>query len=96
MLPTIRDTQCGFKFFRRELARAIFARTRIRSFAFDIEVLFLARKLGAHIVEMNVQTQYREGSTFDPARHLGPFLADIARVRLNDLGGRYQRGTLPQ
>jgi glycosyltransferase involved in cell wall biosynthesis len=96
VLPTIRDTQCGFKFFRREVARAVFARTRIRGFAFDIEVLFLARKLGAYIVELPVRTEFREGSTFDPTRHLGPFLADIARVRLNDLSGQYRRGTLRQ
>jgi dolichyl-phosphate beta-glucosyltransferase len=84
------DTQCGFKIFRREVGRAIFRRSLIRSFAFDIEVLFLADKLGAHIVELPVRTEYREGSTFDPSRHLGPFLTDIARIRLNDLAGRYR------
>jgi dolichyl-phosphate beta-glucosyltransferase len=90
VLPTIRDTQCGFKVFRREVARAVFRRSLIRSFAFDIEVLFLAHKLGAYIVELPVRTEYRQGSTFDPRRHLGPFLADIARIRLNDLSGRYR------
>jgi glycosyltransferase involved in cell wall biosynthesis len=90
VLPTIRDTQCGFKLFRREVGRAIFRRSLIRSFAFDIEVLFLAHKLGAYIVEMPVRTEYRQGSTFDPGRHLSRFLADIARIRLNDLAGRYR------
>jgi dolichyl-phosphate beta-glucosyltransferase len=90
VLPTIRDTQCGFKVFRREVGRAIFQRSLIRSFAFDIEALFLAHKLGAYIVEMPVRTEYRQGSTFDPSRHLGPFLADIGRIRLNDLAGRYR------
>jgi dolichyl-phosphate beta-glucosyltransferase len=90
VLPTIRDTQCGFKLFRREVGRAIFLRTLIRSFAFDIEVLFLAHKLGAYIVEMPVRTEYRGGSTFDVSRHLGPFLKDVARIRLNELTGRYR------
>jgi dolichyl-phosphate beta-glucosyltransferase len=90
VLPTIRDTQCGFKFFRRELARAVFARASIRSFAFDIEVLFLARKLGAHIVELPVRTEYRPGSSVDLRPHLGRFVADIVRIRLNDLAGRYR------
>lgn len=89
VLPTIRDTQCGFKLFRREVGRAIFQRSLIRSFAFDIEILFLAHKLGAHMVEMPVRTEYRGGSTFAVSRHLGPFLADVARIRLNDLAGRY-------
>jgi dolichyl-phosphate beta-glucosyltransferase len=90
VLPTIRDTQCGFKLFRREVGRAIFLRSLIRSFAFDIEVLFLAHKLGASMVEMPVRTEYRGGSTFDVSRHLGPFLADVARIRLYDLAGRYR------
>jgi dolichyl-phosphate beta-glucosyltransferase len=90
VLPSIRDTQCGFKLFRRELGRAVFLRSLIRSFAFDIEILFLAHKLGAYMVEMPVRTEYRGGSTFDVSRHLGPFLADVARIRLNDLAGRYR------
>ena len=89
VLASVRDTQCGFKLFRRELAQTIFKRSQIRSFAFDIEVLFLARKLGADIVELPVQTEYRAGSTFDPRKHLAAFLGDIARIRLNDLAGRY-------
>jgi glycosyltransferase involved in cell wall biosynthesis len=89
VLPVIRDTQCGFKGFRREVARTLFARTRIDSFAFDIEVLFLARKLGFYLVEMPVETTFRAESTFDVSRHLGPFLADIVRIRRNDVQGRY-------
>jgi dolichyl-phosphate beta-glucosyltransferase len=89
-LTPVRDTQCGFKVFRREVARAIFQRAQIRSFAFDIEVLFLAEKLGAYVVELPVRTEFRAGSTFDPSRHLAPFLADIARIRLNEAAGRYR------
>jgi glycosyltransferase involved in cell wall biosynthesis len=89
VMSAIRDTQCGFKIFRRDLGRAIFARTRVRSFAFDIEVLFLARKLGARIVEMPVTTTYRGESTFSVRKHLPLFLKDIVQIRLNDLAGRY-------
>jgi len=89
VLPTIRDTQCGFKGFRREIAQAIFKRARIDSFAFDIEALFLARRLGCAIVELPVDTTYQAESTFDVARHLRPFLADIARIRLNALRDVY-------
>jgi len=89
VMSAVRDTQCGFKVFRRELGRAIFSQTRIDSFAFDIEVLFLARKLGAHIVEMPVSTTYRAESTFSVRKHLPRFLKDIAQIRLNDLAGRY-------
>jgi dolichyl-phosphate beta-glucosyltransferase len=88
-MSSIRDTQCGFKIFRRDLARRIFNQTRIRSFAFDIEALFLARKLGARIVEMPVTTTYRAESTFNVQKHLPIFLHDIVQIRLNDLAGRY-------
>ena len=89
VMSSIRDTQCGFKVFRRELARAVFSRAHIRSFAFDIEALFLAHKLGARIVELPVSTVYRAESTFNVRRHLPVFLRDIVQIRLNDLAGRY-------
>jgi hypothetical protein len=90
VLPGIRDTQCGFKFFRHAIGRRVFERCRIRSFAFDIEVLFVARKVGARIVELPVRTAYRPESTFDVRRHLPRFLADIVQIRRNDLAGRYR------
>jgi|ERR1051326_267198 glycosyltransferase involved in cell wall biosynthesis len=89
VMSSIRDTQCGFKVFRRELARAVFNRTRITSFAFDIEVLFLARRLGARIVELPVRTTYRGESTFNVRRHLPRFLSDIVQIRLNVLNRKY-------
>jgi dolichyl-phosphate beta-glucosyltransferase len=93
VLPTVRDTQCGFKIFRRDLARSIFGMTRVRSFAFDIEVLFLARKFGARIVEMPVSTTFRGESTFNVRKHLPVFLHDIVKIRLDDLAGRYPKVT---
>jgi glycosyltransferase involved in cell wall biosynthesis len=90
VMSSIRDTQCGFKVFRHDLARAVFSRTRINSFAFDIEVLFLARKLGARIEVMPVRTTYREESTFNVRKHLPRFLRDIAQIRRNELAGVYR------
>lgn len=89
VLRGVQDTQCGFKVFTGSLARAVFARTRIRSFAFDIEVLFLSRALGARIVELPVSTTFRDESTFRVGKHLPQFLKDIAQIRMNHLRGRY-------
>ncbi len=89
VLPVISDTQAGFKGFRREWAEKIFSRAVINSFAFDIEALFLARRLGARIAEIPVSVEFRDESTFDVSRHLPPFLKDIAAVRVNALRGRY-------
>ena len=89
VLPVVRDTQCGFKGFRGPVAQAVFERTLIRSFAFDVEVLFLARQLGATIVELPVVTEYRAESTYILRKHLLPLLRDIVRIRLNHRQGRY-------
>ena len=89
LLPVYRDTQCGFKAFTRDAARAIFRRCTITSFAFDLEVLFLARKLGYRVREVPVAVERREGSTYSLRRHLLPFLRDVLRIRWHDLQGRY-------
>jgi dolichyl-phosphate beta-glucosyltransferase len=54
-LLEIKDTQCGFKAFRREAAREIFARQTIDGFAFDVEVLLLAEALGFQITDLPVR-----------------------------------------
>ena len=53
-LPGIRDTQCGFKLFTREAAQAVFSRATVDRFAWDVEALLLARKLGYAIAEVPV------------------------------------------
>jgi dolichyl-phosphate beta-glucosyltransferase len=53
-IPGIRDTQCGFKLFTREAAREIFSRARVDRFAYDVEALLLARRLGFAIAEVPV------------------------------------------
>jgi dolichyl-phosphate beta-glucosyltransferase len=88
-LPFMRDTQCGFKGFTHHLALRIADEMTVSSFAFDVEVLFLARKFGARIIEMPVSVVYRAGSTVKWRRQLLPALLDIVRVRANDLQGRY-------
>ncbi len=54
LVPGIRDTQCGFKLFTRESARAIFEQATIDRFAYDVEALLLARRLGYEIREVPV------------------------------------------
>jgi dolichyl-phosphate beta-glucosyltransferase len=56
-LGDVRDTQCGFKFFQRHAARAIFGRQRIDGYMFDVEILYLARLLGYKVREVGVRWQ---------------------------------------
>jgi len=53
-VPGIRDTQCGFKLFRGDVARDLFREARIDGFAYDMEILFLARRHGFSIAEVPV------------------------------------------
>jgi dolichyl-phosphate beta-glucosyltransferase len=54
-LPGIPDTQCGFKFFRREIALDLFTRQRIDGYMFDVEILYLARRSGYRIAQVPVR-----------------------------------------
>ena len=78
----VSDTQCGFKMFRREAARKIFALQRIDGFAFDVEVLMLARRLGYRVVEVPIKWRESPGSTVRPIRDGLRMLADLCRAWL--------------
>jgi len=94
-----RDTQCGFKGFRRSSAQAIFERLRLYTSpeqvkgpmvtGFDVEVLHVAHKLGLKVKEIPVEWHYRAGSKVNPFKDTLRNLSDVVRVRLNDLRGRY-------
>jgi len=58
----VRDTQCGFKGFTREAAHDLFARQRVTSIVFDVELIFLARRRGYRMVEVPVLWEDRRGS----------------------------------
>lgn len=88
-LTFIRDSQCGYKAFRRQAAQAIFGKATINSFAFDVEVLYLARRLGFAVRPFPVDVSFQAGSTYDVRKHLPRFLKDILRVRVNALRGVY-------
>lgn len=51
----IEDTQCGFKFFQRNVALELFSRQSIDGYMFDVEILYLARKLGYNIGQVPVR-----------------------------------------
>ena len=81
-VPGIEDTQCGFKAFRADAARAIFERQKIRGFGFDVEVLFLARQLGYGICEIPLEWAHNGDSRVDPLMDSLKMLLDVLAVRL--------------
>ncbi|MBZ5724478.1 MAG: glycosyltransferase family 2 protein [Acidobacteriia bacterium] len=84
-----RDTQCGFKLFETSAAREIFSRQRLEGFGFDVEVLFIARKLGCRVLEVPVRWNDVAGTKVSLWRGMAAFL-DPLKVRWNGLVGRYR------
>jgi dolichyl-phosphate beta-glucosyltransferase len=80
-LLDIHDTQCGFKAFRATAAREIFCRQRLDGFAFDVELLMLAERLGFEIVDLPVQLTHSPGSKVHIVRDSLSMLGDVIRVR---------------
>jgi dolichyl-phosphate beta-glucosyltransferase len=80
-LSASKDTQCGFKAFRREAAQRIFTRAQIDGFAFDTEVLLLARKFGFRIDELPVEWINDEHTKFRPLRDGWRSFRDLLRIR---------------
>ena len=81
LLPGIHDTQCGFKLFRRQAAREIFSRSVMDGISFDVEVLFLARRLGWAIREVPIHWSHIPGSKIRIARDARSMLRDLLRIR---------------
>jgi dolichyl-phosphate beta-glucosyltransferase len=85
----IADTQCGFKLFRKDVAREVFSRQTLERFGFDVEVLYIAHKRGYRIAEVPVRWNHAEGSKVGMFTGLHAFV-ELAKVRLNDLQGKYR------
>ncbi len=104
LLPGIKDTQCGFKGFRRDVAKDLFSSSALYPdggrevrgplvTGFDVELLFLARKRGYRMCEMPVVWKHVSGSKVRPGIDGLLMLKDVFQVRLNDLRGRYSNGS---
>lgn len=88
------DTQCGFKLYRRDAARAVFALQRLDGFSFDVEDLVIAKRLGLRAIETPVEWANVEGTKVSLAKGLQSF-ADLVRIRWFDLTGSYRRASAP-
>jgi len=88
-VPGVRDTQCGFKCFRGDVVPDLFSRQVVEGFAFDVEVLFLARKAGLVVREVAIDWYYRERSKVHPIGDTIAMTRDLLKIRWRYLRGRY-------
>jgi dolichyl-phosphate beta-glucosyltransferase len=84
----IEDTQCGFKCFKGEVAEKIFPKCKIERFAFDPEVLLIAKKMGFKIKEVPVYWKNDLQSKVK-FKSMVKMLIDLFKIRINLLKGKY-------
>ncbi len=75
------DTQCGFKAFRLDVCRPILEAARVRGFAFDVELLYLAQRAGLRIREIPVRWNHAEGSKVSFFRDSLRMLREVIALR---------------
>jgi dolichyl-phosphate beta-glucosyltransferase len=77
----LRDTQCGFKLLRGEVGRELFAEMEIDGFAYDVEMVWLARQHGYRVVEVGVVWVNSAASKVDPIRSSLAMFRDVIALR---------------
>jgi dolichyl-phosphate beta-glucosyltransferase len=80
-LEGISDTQCGFKFFQRDVARKIFALQKIDGYMFDVEILLLAQRLGLEVREVPIRWRDNGDSRLQLVRGNLRNVRDLLRIR---------------
>ncbi len=95
LVPGIRDTQCGFKRLRREVALDLFFHQTITGWAFDVEMLYMARLRGYSIREIPISWYYKSGSKVRPLVDTFAMARDLLTIRRNARTASYIRRILP-
>ena len=84
-----KDTQCGFKAFRRSAAELVFTQQQVETWGFDPELLYLAKKAGLRTVEVPVYWAHSEGTRLHPLRDGIRMFAQLFQIRWNAITGKY-------
>jgi glycosyltransferase involved in cell wall biosynthesis len=84
-----KDTQCGFKAFRREIARRLFSMQTIEGWGFDAELLYLAGRMNLKVKEVPVIWSHAEGTRINPVRDGLRMMREVLMIRCNALTGKY-------
>ncbi len=101
LLPGIKDSQCGFKLFKKDAAKQLFAKLKVYGpealeikdaylGAFDVEVLYIAKKLGFRVKEVPVTWQYVKTTRLNPIADSLKMARDVLLVKINYSKGVYK------
>jgi dolichyl-phosphate beta-glucosyltransferase len=81
LLKDFRDTQCGFKCFKRNVAHKIFNQQKIAGFGFDVEILYRAKKYGYQIREVPIRWLNSKESKVNPVLNSIKMLLDLLKIK---------------
>lgn len=88
-LPGLHDTQCGFKCFRAGIAEDLFKSQEIEGWAFDVEVLYIARKRGYRIIEVPIPWYFNPETKLRPTQDALKMCIDIYNIKRDEKRGHY-------
>jgi len=88
-LPGLQDTQCGFKCFRGAVAEDLFSQQTIMGWAFDVEILYIARQRGYSILELPIPWYFNEQTHLSPVSDAMRIFFDLLRIRSTASRGLY-------
>ncbi len=77
----ITDTQCGFKAFTKKATESIFSKAKINGFSFDVEILFLAKKLNLRVEQVPVEWYNDKRSTVNPIKDSAMMIFELFKIR---------------
>lgn len=89
VLPSLHDTQCGFKMFRADVAEALFPRQTLMGWSFDVELLYMARRRAIPILEVPIPWYFNPDSKVSVVRDSWRMFIDLLIIRRNGLKGLY-------
>ncbi len=90
----VHDTQCGYKLFTDHAARALFGASRVNGFAFDAELIFLARRTGLRVREVPIVWTHTPGSHMRLRTGLAAF-RQLLEIRRHAFLGHYDAAAVP-
>jgi dolichyl-phosphate beta-glucosyltransferase len=90
-LPSLKDTQCGFKLFKGTVAEDLFSVQTVMGWAFDIEILYIARMRKYKVEEIPINWHYRSASHINPIKDALKIIVDIFEIKSNAQSGIYEK-----
>jgi len=95
-VPGLQDTQCGFKSFHHSVVESLFPLQRLDGWAFDVELLYIAQKMGLNIIEIPIDWYYMPGSRINIFKDSIKMFSDLFAIRRGWRKGLYSHDSSSQ